>query len=107
MREVIHLAVVDDPDRAILVADGLFAAVQINDAQTAVAQPDRPAYVGTRIIRSTMRDAIEHVIQFFGLNASWTVFSADATHILYTWWSRYAPTNTGPLDQRFPISLSP
>ena len=27
-----------------------------------------------------MRDAIEHAIQFFGLNAGRTVFTADAAH---------------------------
>jgi hypothetical protein len=51
------------------VADGLPAALQVDDAETAITQANFAAQIGTRIIWPPMRDAIEHVIQFFVLNA--------------------------------------
>jgi hypothetical protein len=46
----------------------------------AIAQTNLAAQEDSRMVRPTMRDSIEHVIQVFGLNASWTVLTADTAH---------------------------
>jgi hypothetical protein len=80
---VVNLTVVDDPDRAILIGNGLFATLQVDDAQTAVAESNHAADIGTFIIRPAMRDGSEHPLDLFVLNAFQVVLAANTTHAIY------------------------
>ena len=51
---VVDLAVEDDPDRAILVRHGLLAAVEVDDAQPAHAEPHAVAEVDALLVGSSM-----------------------------------------------------
>ncbi len=59
-REIEDLAVVDDPDRRVLVVDGLAPGGQIDDAQAAHPQRNRPVGVITVFIRAPVNDDVAH-----------------------------------------------
>ena len=79
---VVDLAIEDDPDRSIFVADRLLAAVQVDDAQASHAQPDAITQVHTFFIRPSMHQHLAHRADFvfkhrFAVKAN---DSSNATH---------------------------
>ena len=58
--EVVNLAVEHDADRPVLVRQRLIAGRQIDDAQTAVPEPDAGADVEAVRIGTAMRDDVSH-----------------------------------------------
>ena len=58
--EVVDLAVEDDPDRAVLVAERLIAGRQIDDAEPPVAEADAGADVEAVRVGAAMRDRRGH-----------------------------------------------
>src|SRR5580704_4537260 len=60
---VVDFAVEDDPDRAIFIADGLVAGVQVNDCETAEPETYRSRDVVSLIIGSPMLNGIRHLLQ--------------------------------------------
>src|SRR6185369_1357760 len=61
--EVVDLAVEDDPQRAILAAHGLMAGRgEIDDAQPAVAEPDRAVAPDACVVGPAMGDHVAHAL---------------------------------------------
>ena len=58
--EVVGFAVVGDPDRAVLVGQGLVAAFDVDDAQAAVAQADARLDVDAFVVRAAVDDRPAH-----------------------------------------------
>ena len=58
--EVVHLAVKDHHQGAVLVEHGLLAALQVNDGQTAVAQGDLPIHKAAFAVGTAVNDAVHH-----------------------------------------------
>ena len=58
--EIVGFAVVGDPDRPVLVGQGLVAGHQVDDAQPAVAQPDPVVDVDPLIVRAAVDDLPAH-----------------------------------------------
>src|SRR5258708_382045 len=79
---VVNLAVEDDPDRTILVADWLLAAFEVNDAQPSHAQSRAGPEVDPFLIGSAVHQHLAHGADFvfedwFAVKAN---NSSDATH---------------------------
>src|SRR5690554_6599236 len=79
---VVNFAVKYNPNRALLVGDGLVARFQINDAQTTVCKADFPLDVITGVIRAAMADDVCHLTQCLGRHALLTPLSTNTTHCL-------------------------
>ena len=77
------LAVKDDPERSVLVADGLLAPAKIEDAEPGAPEADWPIEVSAELIRTTMPDHAQHLADVVLRNRV-TVFeikdSCDAAH---------------------------
>ena len=61
--EVVDLAVEHDPDRAVLVPDGLPPGLEVDDPEAAHAEADARAEVEAVLVRATMRDGRAHGAQ--------------------------------------------
>jgi hypothetical protein len=78
---IVDFAVADDPDGAVFVADGLPAAVQVNDAQATAAEADTAAQIRALVVRATMRQAVHHGLQIRQGDTRWADFTANAAHL--------------------------
>ena len=58
--EVVGLAVVGDPDRAVLIGEGLVAPLDVDDAQPAVAQPGPAVGVDPLVVGTAVDDGPAH-----------------------------------------------
>jgi len=58
--EIENLAVVDDPDRPVLIGDRLLARFEVDDAQPAHAQGGPAVEVGAVVVRAPMDDGLGH-----------------------------------------------
>ena len=58
--EVVDLAVEDDPDRAVLVAERLIAGREVDDAQPAVAEADAAVEIVAAGVGTAVRDGVGH-----------------------------------------------
>ena len=79
---VVDFAVEDHPHRAVFVRHRLMPAVEINDAQTAHAQPHAAVHVEAFVVRPAVRHRAAHGAQF-GLDDRGAVpadDSSNATH---------------------------
>ena len=88
--EVVNLAVQNDPNRFVLVADRLVTMLDVNDAEAAHGQPYRTRDVVALVVRATMHHDLAHplerlALRSFGLfcvqypaNAAHRVFPADS-----------------------------
>ena len=83
-REVVDFAVVNDPDRAVLVRDGLLTGVEIDDGEPAVTEHRLPIDVDPVIIRTAVDDQTHHAAHDLCINCGCTGtdcdFSGDPTH---------------------------
>src|SRR5687768_12029306 len=57
---VVDLAVGDDPRRTILVVNGLAAAFQVDDCQSAHSEADRTVDVEAVVVRPAMANRVTH-----------------------------------------------
>src|SRR5262249_18001985 len=81
--EVVDLAVEDDPDGAFRVGHRLMPAGQVDDRQTAEAEPERPIEVIPVVIGAAMHDAGRHPGRRFRKHRSVVAeikLPANATH---------------------------
>lgn len=85
VKEVVDLAVEDDLDGAVLVADGLPASKEVYDAQAAVAKTDTLSKKQSFFIRAAVREASYHFVQDgpFGNFSVRDMQPAYAAHPLY------------------------
>src|SRR5690349_11088020 len=60
IREVVRLAVEDDPQRFIFVGDGLVTALHVDDSQPPHAQSDSRFEMETIAIRAAMDNSLGH-----------------------------------------------
>src|SRR5260370_165568 len=60
---VVDLPVEDDPQRAVLIADRLVAAGEVDDRQPPATARDALAYAGPFVVRPSMRDAGAHSVE--------------------------------------------
>jgi hypothetical protein len=81
---IVGFAVVDQVDRAGFIAQGLVAAGQVNDAQTARPQPAIPPFrkVGCALVRPAMNHRFNLGVKVVRLNwfAVQGVNSGNSTH---------------------------
>src|SRR5579884_3433447 len=63
---VVDLAVLDRPDRLVLVRKRLMAALDVDDAQPARAERCAVSRVRTAVVRSPVPDDLEHRLQPLG-----------------------------------------
>jgi hypothetical protein len=82
--EVIDLAVVDDPNRAVFVEDRLMAPRQIDDTQAAHAQADAIFYEYAFVIGTTIDNRLAHPVDGLSIHRSRraTDNSRDSAHAL-------------------------
>jgi hypothetical protein len=66
-RVVVDFTIEDDPDGAILIADGLMSSGQIDDAETAHAEPNATLGVNPIVIGTAMHHRVAHPSKKFGL----------------------------------------
>jgi len=81
--KVIDLTVENGDDAAVLVADGLFPAAQVNDAEPAHTKGQVPIHMHTRIVGAPMVDDLEHIAEspsHSGPVSFVFVETADAAH---------------------------
>src|SRR5215813_5492430 len=57
---VVDLAVEDDPRAAVLIVNGLLAALQIDDGEAAHGHADRTIYVAAVLVGTAMPDRVVH-----------------------------------------------
>jgi len=55
-----HLAIEDDPECAVLIADGLLAARKVDDAQAGISQADTIGEINAELVRPAMADHAKH-----------------------------------------------
>jgi hypothetical protein len=60
--EVVYLAVEDDPDRLILVVDGLVATGKVDDAQATHAYLRLPVGIDALVVGAAMHDQLAHCL---------------------------------------------
>ena len=60
---VVDLAVLDDLDRAVLVPDGLVAAGEVDDGETARRQGDRAVDERARAVRAAVAQRLVHGLE--------------------------------------------
>ena len=60
---VVDLAVLDDPDRAVFVADGLVAAGEVDDRQAPSGQTDVPVDERAPAVRSSVKQRFVHRLE--------------------------------------------
>ena len=80
---VVDLAVEDDDDAAVLVVDRLRSSAEIDDAQTARAEPQTDVEVHPFFIGSAVADPREHAFEQLaadGLTAVVGINAADSAH---------------------------
>ena len=78
-----NLTIVDNPERLILIADGLPSVAQINDAQPRTPQRSDRIEQNSKLIGATMPDSPQHPTQLKftrGFLASEVENPSDATH---------------------------
>ena len=80
---VINLAVKNNPNRAIFVAEGLMSGLYVHDTQPAHGDADVAVEISPRIVRTAMHDLAIHGFEGFGphsLVAIKVVNGANAAH---------------------------
>ncbi len=67
LREVVYLAIEDDPNALVFVVNGLVAAREIDNAEPPHAQAHRPASVNSLVVRPAMDDRLAHAVDLLRL----------------------------------------
>ena len=83
---VVNLAVEDNPDRAVLVADGLMAGCEVHDAQPAHADADMSIKIEALVIRTPVSHDAAHFPKRVRVSPSVPPKlqnASDATHPLF------------------------
>jgi hypothetical protein len=62
-RMIENLAVENDPEGAVFIANGLLPAAEVNDAQTSVTQTDVVIEVNAKLVRAAVPDHGQHLPQ--------------------------------------------
>src|SRR5690349_5790917 len=62
--KVVNLAIEDNPDRTVLVVNGLVTAIDVDDAQPAHSQNDVGPDVIAVVVRTAMHHGIAHGLNF-------------------------------------------
>ena len=78
------LAVEDDPQAAVLVADGLLARAEIDDGEPGVAQAGLIVQVDAELVRAAVPDGAEHAPERGlgdGAGAAQVAEPGDAAHL--------------------------
>src|ERR1044071_5898813 len=81
---VVNLAVVNDPDAAVFVADGLVPGFDVDDAEAAHRQADTLAHVEAIVVRAAVDNLAIHVFERRAINRLLrieTEDAADSTHM--------------------------
>jgi hypothetical protein len=60
---IVDFTIEDNPNRAVLIADGLVAGDQVNDAQAPHSESDAAVRVNTLIVRTAMSHRGTHPAQ--------------------------------------------
>jgi hypothetical protein len=60
---VVDLAVLDDLDRPVLVADGLVSAIDVDDGKPANRERDRPVHERARAVRPSVEEHLVHGLE--------------------------------------------
>src|SRR5438105_187915 len=82
---IVDLAIKNDPDRLVLVGDGLMAAFDVDDRESTTSKGYRTINVKAFIVRSTMSDRVAHALEKVfrdRANGSEEEFPRNATHDL-------------------------
>ena len=86
-REVVYFSVVNYPDCAVFVRDGLFTGVEIDDGEPAVTEDRLPIDVYPVIIGAAVDDQTHHATHDLCIDSGGIEtdcdFSSDPTHKLF------------------------
>src|SRR6185295_10164175 len=63
-----NLAIINDPQRSVLITDRLLSRLQIDDAEARVSQRDLIAKINTKLIGTTMTDHRQHLPDHVSVN---------------------------------------
>src|SRR5258705_6469069 len=80
---VVDLAIEDDPDAAVLVADGLVAAREVDDAEAAHPHAEGTGQVASSAVRAAVDQDVGHPLQDIGVNRPLSLSAeraVDTTH---------------------------
>src|SRR5207248_399595 len=98
----------DDDHAAILVVNRLPSSRQIDDAEPARAEPDIGVEIDAVVVRSTVADARQHAVKYFGadrLAGAVRIHAANSTHesvlslALFLRWNLCIPGRLGLLTR--------
>ena len=70
LREVVDLAVEDDPDRAVFVGDRLVTPRAVDDGEAAHGEADAPVQMAPVLVRPPVADGLAHPPEQLGVHAA-------------------------------------